>query len=657
MEENVLNNANQLAQETQPDVSQPNQIDTSNQMNETSLPSNLSKENITATQDIAANPQSVNEAFPLQFDNNQHIKAHSSISSSYVNVDSNIMKTIQQPKGNRSRLRNSGSSNTSMFYQNQIINNNSNINIRSTRLNSNMANLNNLNIIPSISTNNTNSTPNSSVYPSSTNSNNTTNVNSLPPSSPSPSTISTNKKDKIKKDKKLKEKKIKDKKEKTKTKKFHKINKIKSKMNSDSDNDNDNDNDDREWSRPSRHNSSTGSERSVRRNTDQIHQQVSGNPLDIWVMSMPFFNPIPTESEINEICGDIEKEMIFHSSESKSTSLFPKSINSNGVIGENQESENNKKFKHWSTWMKDVVYNTANASLHNSSKGQKSIPIESDQILSRNSSNNNLTNLNNNTDASNRDVNFIRNMPTSHPGILFPPGPTPEMSDISTFWDNSAHEFPTTDLQMQNYSIMHSLLSAFVTAEPDKKHDDYMKQMMVEYKSPFSFDNKVGVPPNEINHQNLINTNNDNNRIYNNTDQNTKDINDSNDNKSEKIGPNNNDDELDISDSTDYNYLPTHVPAPQLEFNDYLSHSFEERLEFELQSAGIHRPSHQLQATNSLAQEIEKYREELSKIQPQINEIKEEIITNYPIYKEDESRRLSELRAFNDLLPKKGHKK
>ena len=121
---------------------------------------------------------------------------------------------------------------------------------------------------------------------------------SLPP-------ISMQKKDKIK-EKKDKKKKIKDKKEKPNVKKYHKRNKV----------DSYSDNDDGDWSKSiSRHNSSTGSERSVRRNKEQLYQQASSNPLDVWGVSSPFFKPIPTASEIEKVCGDLEKEIIDQNSE------------------------------------------------------------------------------------------------------------------------------------------------------------------------------------------------------------------------------------------------------------------------------------------------------------------------------------------------------
>lgn len=590
MEENDLsNNKNHSNPESHP------KVEISNQTKE--IPSQASsfetKDDIKGSSMNFRNP---NETPQIHIENNQKLQFNSVpnppnlICPTYTNIDKNIVKKNQQRNRNRNINPNGGP----IFTQQAMLSNNMNPSINLIN------NLNNPNMgmMPAINLNgNTNSNPNSPYFaPSNLITNNVNlNQNSSQSTPIGPVSVPKKEKNKEKKDKNIK-KVIKEKKEKTKTKKFHQINK--NKIDSDSDNDY------VDWSRSStRHSNSTGSERSVRRNTDLLHQQNSGNPLDVWVMSLPFFKPLPTESEIEKYCGNIEKEKVDQRSENNS-------IN----------NESLPQYKHWSSSMKDVVINTINSSASHSNyslKTQKSAQqTDTDQNLSKNNSNQKSTY---------KDYFFnsyrLKNKESTKPssqnnsGILFPPEPFPELTDISSFWLQNAQEFPVTDLQMQNYSIMDNILSAFVVAEPDKTHDKFLQEAIIKYHSPFSLKNE------EIN----------------------------NDEENEKNSSNEDETENDC-------FLPTHVPAPQLEYDDYLSHPFEEKLEMELQSIGFKRPGHLIHLNNSLAQDIEKYRNELEKIQPTINIYKQEILANLGTYKKDEERRRIEMQKYNDLLPKK-HKK
>lgn len=171
--------------------------------------------------------------------------------------------------------------------------------------------------------------------------------------------------------------------------------------------------------------------------------------------------------------------------------------------------------------------------------------------------------------------------------ILMPPGKPPAPNDISEYWAKRTPPFQIEDIQKQNKSIMHCLLSAFVEAKPLPKSQES--------------------------------------------------------------------DDLSNSD-----FLPIHVLLPQLDFDDYMSYPFEERLELELKSAGLERPKEGMNTVNNaFAKEIEEYKKDIRKLQPQIDELHDEIIQNLPKYRLDENRRMTEASEYSELLAecRKDHKK
>lgn len=593
MEENNLSiNPNQLVPEAQPKVPQPNQADVSNNKIKEAplLASALEKKD--DVNESSINFQNSKETVQIQPEPNQNLLFNSATNSSnlllqpYQNMELNLVKKIQQ-RGIRSR--NANPNNSPIFTQQSILNN-PNLGLRANLSNPN------LNLISSINLNgNTNSNPNTSFFNppvSMTKNTPTINPSTSQITSIAPSPVPKKEKNKEKKDKNKKV--IKDKKEKSYTKKFH--NKNKSNL--------DDDNDYVGWSRSNtRHNNSTGSERTVRRNTEQ-HQQTSGNPLDVWVMSAPFFKQLPTESDIEKVCGSNEQDMIDQNSEN--------------FLNDN---ESLTKCKHWSTSMKEVVINTLNAlsSHNNSSKNQKNVQqADADQNSNRNNLNSSYGDYFFNAYRF-KEKDPIKSLPQNYSEILYPPEPSPEAKDMSSFWLQNSKQFPVSDLQMQNHSIIDNILSAFVVAEPDKKHDEFLQKAMYEYESPFSLQRS----PNTKNNENFD------------ADE---------ENSATEKGKENN------------YFLSTHVPAPQLEFDDYLSNSFEKRLELELESAGFKRPENHIHLSNPLAQEFEKYHKELKNLQPTINKFKQEVLANLPTYKAEEDRRKSEMQVYNNLLPKK-HKK
>ena len=113
-------------------------------------------------------------------------------------------------------------------------------------------------------------------------------------------------------------------------------------------------------------------------------------------------------------------------------------------------------------------------------------------------------------------------------------------------------------------------------------------------------------------------------------------------------------------DLSNSDFLPIHVLLPQLDFDDYMSYPFEERLELELKSAGLERPKEGMNTVNNaFAKEIEEYKKDIRKLQPQIDELHDEIIQNLPKYRLDENRRMTEASEYSELLAecRKDHKK
>lgn len=171
--------------------------------------------------------------------------------------------------------------------------------------------------------------------------------------------------------------------------------------------------------------------------------------------------------------------------------------------------------------------------------------------------------------------------------ILMPPGKPPAPNDISEFWLKQTPPFQIEEMQKQNKSIMHCLLSAFVEAKP--------------------------LPES---------------------------------NESDNLANN--------------DFLPIHVLLPQLDFDDYMSHPFEERLELELKSAGLERPKEGVNTVNNaFAKEIEEYKHEIKELQPKIDKLRDEIVQKLPEFRQDEDRRMTEAQEYSELLRecRKDHKK
>jgi hypothetical protein len=99
--------------------------------------------------------------------------------------------------------------------------------------------------------------------------------------------------------------------------------------------------------------------------------------------------------------------------------------------------------------------------------------------------------------------------------------------------------------------------------------------------------------------------------------------------------------------------LAVHSLLPQIECDEYLSFSFEERLEFELESAGLgKRKEHteSLSANARFAGQITEYRGELEKKEPQIAALKDEIREGIEEWREDQGRRNTEHRKAVALM-------
>lgn len=91
-----------------------------------------------------------------------------------------------------------------------------------------------------------------------------------------------------------------------------------------------------------------------------------------------------------------------------------------------------------------------------------------------------------------------------------------------------------------------------------------------------------------------------------------------------------------------------HALPPRMEF-DYLSFPFEERLRFELESAGLGRPPTGA-AQTLFAQEIEHFSAELDRIQKVIERYRCELVENLAEWQRDEARRAADQQEFAALL-------
>ncbi|KAH0785798.1 hypothetical protein GPJ56_010198 [Histomonas meleagridis] len=95
---------------------------------------------------------------------------------------------------------------------------------------------------------------------------------------------------------------------------------------------------------------------------------------------------------------------------------------------------------------------------------------------------------------------------------------------------------------------------------------------------------------------------------------------------------------------------PIHMLPPELPFDDYLSHSFDERLEFELQAVGLQKPDNDEGETLPFANDITEYQKEIEKNQKIIDEIEKNILDNLDKYKEQEENRIELENTFYRML-------
>lgn len=98
--------------------------------------------------------------------------------------------------------------------------------------------------------------------------------------------------------------------------------------------------------------------------------------------------------------------------------------------------------------------------------------------------------------------------------------------------------------------------------------------------------------------------------------------------------------------------LKTHVLLPRIQFDNYMAQSFEVRLNLELKSLGLDKPSHNYRPNERpFDSEIKTKRENLtSEIIPSINELKEEIFKNYDAWVADRDRRTKNIDQANEMI-------
>lgn len=284
------------------------------------------------------------------------------------------------------------------------------------------------------------------------------------------------------------------------------------------------------------------SERSVRGN-QKNEMQITGNPLDIWVRSASLFRPLPTED-------DIDKIFDFFTINTNNSLLNDRLIRN--------KNKNDSRPYLWSEHLNEIVQASQKETKKSSSGRQ----------------------------------------------LMHLPQPPPAPDDISEYWTNRTPTFPISDLQKENRSVVHCLLSAFVEAYPEDPSQN----------------------------GDIIASNSENNS----------------------------DDDEDFNDVND-SFLGMHAPVPQIEYDEYLCLPFEERLEIELKFAGLEKPAHSMEnGSNVFAQDIEQLKKEMVNQQPQIEYFKNEIKEKLPMYKFDEERRISGQQTFQELIrdvKKKPHKK
>jgi hypothetical protein len=100
-------------------------------------------------------------------------------------------------------------------------------------------------------------------------------------------------------------------------------------------------------------------------------------------------------------------------------------------------------------------------------------------------------------------------------------------------------------------------------------------------------------------------------------------------------------------------YLKTSPLPPSISFDSYLSHSFDERLKWELESVDL--SPHGIQKSmdgNIFAQEIEEYQKSLDEIAPKLENYKKRLFRKINQYRENERKRVDYNRKFTSIVEK-----
>lgn len=97
--------------------------------------------------------------------------------------------------------------------------------------------------------------------------------------------------------------------------------------------------------------------------------------------------------------------------------------------------------------------------------------------------------------------------------------------------------------------------------------------------------------------------------------------------------------------------MPVHVLLPKIELHEYLNYSFDERLEMELESAGLGKlPQDADMQRGPFADDIAEYEAKLKEIQELIDQIQNEVIPELPKMHADHQRRLAEQREYAAIM-------
>ena len=98
-------------------------------------------------------------------------------------------------------------------------------------------------------------------------------------------------------------------------------------------------------------------------------------------------------------------------------------------------------------------------------------------------------------------------------------------------------------------------------------------------------------------------------------------------------------------------FLPLNVLAPKLLNDKYLCFSFEDRLNFELESIGLNKSFTTIsQKDDTFSNEIEKLKHQIDEIEPKLEETRKKLLLDLPIYRKDEDRRINEQEELQDLI-------